>query len=435
MSPPSKDPPEHEFDVFVSHATEDKTYVIPLVLDLETAGVRVWFDSQRIGWGDDLRESIDRGLTNCTYGIVVFSPAFLRKKKWTEYELNGLFAREQVGKRLILPIWHGITRADLIDYSPAFADRVAKNSSSDSRADIVESVLNMLGRADPKREDKPPHGNLAPPLTDSQVANESEAELRAAAHTGDKTAQNRLGDFYRDVQHDPEKALAWYRRSAEQGFAAAQTNIGHLYYSGEGVSRDYKQAMDWFISAAAQGFAPAQFNIGNLYGEGAGVTKDYVQARHWWRKAADQGDSSAQYNMGLLYQHGYGVNKDYEQAMAWLHKALGQGDKDAFNAIRTLRRQIAAEESFVGSPHATVSPDAMALIHDILPQIMKTHKSGDWGKITIDQELLNMRALKNRDWVFSEYPLRGAVVIVQTDGPRESTDVHLKGEEGGPASG
>jgi hypothetical protein len=135
------------FDVFVSHATEDKNYVVPLVKALEAAGIRVWFDQNTLEWGDDLRSSIDRGLANCRYGIVVFSKAFLGKKKWTEYELNSLFALEKVGRKVILPIWHGITRDDLIQYSPAFADRLAKISSTDSYEEIVESLLTMLGRA------------------------------------------------------------------------------------------------------------------------------------------------------------------------------------------------------------------------------------------------------------------------------------------------
>ncbi len=47
---------------------------------------------------------------------------------------------------MILPIWHGITREDLLQYGPAFADRLAKNSIADSYDDIVKSLLEMLGR-------------------------------------------------------------------------------------------------------------------------------------------------------------------------------------------------------------------------------------------------------------------------------------------------
>jgi hypothetical protein len=141
------------FDVFVSHATEDKAYVEPLVKALELAGIRVWFDKITLEWGDDLRPGIDRGLTNCRYGIVVFSKAFLGKKKWTEYELNSLFALEKVGRKVILPIWHGITRDDLIQYSPAFADRLAKVLSTDRHGEIVESLLAMLGRSKAQNKD------------------------------------------------------------------------------------------------------------------------------------------------------------------------------------------------------------------------------------------------------------------------------------------
>jgi hypothetical protein len=135
-----------EFDVFICHASEDKKYVEPLVQALEQVGIHVWFDGITLEWGDDLRPAIDRGIIACRYGIVVFSKAFLRRKKWTEYELDSLFAREQAGEKLILPIWHEITRDDLVQYSPGFADRLAKISSTDTYDEIVRSLLVMLGR-------------------------------------------------------------------------------------------------------------------------------------------------------------------------------------------------------------------------------------------------------------------------------------------------
>ncbi len=134
------------WDVFICHASEDKQYVEPLVAALEAAGIRVWFDKTVLEWGDDLRQSIDRGLIACRFGIVVFSKAFLRKKRWTEYELSSLFALEQTGEKRILPIWHGVTHEDLLQYGPAFADRLAKISSTDTYDSIVASLRSMLGK-------------------------------------------------------------------------------------------------------------------------------------------------------------------------------------------------------------------------------------------------------------------------------------------------
>jgi hypothetical protein len=175
-APFSKEGNGREFDVFISHSSVDKPYVVPLVSALEATGISVWFDKTTMEWGDSLRGEIDRGLAACRYGIVVFSKAFLKKKKWTEHELNALFAREEPGKKVILPIWHGITRDDLIDYSPAFADRLAKNSITDTYADIVDGLLSMLGRlnlASSRASDEPmklPHlaAPVANPIVDAR---------------------------------------------------------------------------------------------------------------------------------------------------------------------------------------------------------------------------------------------------------------------------
>jgi hypothetical protein len=180
----SRDETAKEFDVFISHSSVDKLYVVPLVSALEAAGISVWFDKTTMEWGDSLRSEIDRGLTACRYGIVVFSKAFLKKKKWTEHELNALFAREEPGRKVILPIWHGITRDDLIEYSPAFADRLAKNSVTDSYAAIVESLLSMLGRSHPASSHvsaeplKSPH--LATPVANPIVDARYDAKGRNA---------------------------------------------------------------------------------------------------------------------------------------------------------------------------------------------------------------------------------------------------------------
>jgi hypothetical protein len=76
----SENDSDQRWDVFMSHASEDKGYCEPLAKALEQAGIRFWLDKTALQWGDDLRSAIDRGLRNCRYGIVIFSKAFLRKK-------------------------------------------------------------------------------------------------------------------------------------------------------------------------------------------------------------------------------------------------------------------------------------------------------------------------------------------------------------------
>lgn len=106
---------QKEYDFFVSHATEDKeSFVRPLAEKLNEAGMKIWYDEFELKIGDSLRQKIDEGLINCKYAIVVLSSSFLGKKSWTEYELNGLLSKEMNGVKVILPIWHKVTKDEVL---------------------------------------------------------------------------------------------------------------------------------------------------------------------------------------------------------------------------------------------------------------------------------------------------------------------------------
>ena len=144
-----------EFDVFISHATEDKNdFVDPLARALVAAGLKVWYDEFELRVGDSLNEKINHGLAQSQYGIVVFSPSFF-KKHWTQYELNGFITRQMTGERVILPIWHRITMNEIIEQAPSLADIIALNSSTQSidqiAAEIVEKVIGSTSPGLPLR--------------------------------------------------------------------------------------------------------------------------------------------------------------------------------------------------------------------------------------------------------------------------------------------
>ena len=90
------------WDVFISHATEDKDAVAePLAQGLSRAGLSVWYDRFSLKIGDSLRESIDRGLAESRFGIVILSSSFFAKH-WPSQELNGLAQREVNGQAIRL---------------------------------------------------------------------------------------------------------------------------------------------------------------------------------------------------------------------------------------------------------------------------------------------------------------------------------------------
>jgi hypothetical protein len=118
------------YDVFISHASEDKdSFVRELALRLQEENIQVWYDEFSLKLGDSLRRSIDIGLSRSRFGVVILSKNFFAKQ-WPQRELDGLVARETIhGHRIILPVWHEITREEICRYSPPLADIVAVSSS------------------------------------------------------------------------------------------------------------------------------------------------------------------------------------------------------------------------------------------------------------------------------------------------------------------
>ena len=73
-----------------------------------------------------------------------------------------------------------------------------------------------------------------------------------------------------------------------------------MYSENQGLERNYAKAAEWFLRAAEQGYTAAQFNLGLLYEEGEGVEQDHEEAIKWYRKAAEAGDIDAQSKLELI---------------------------------------------------------------------------------------------------------------------------------------
>ena len=137
-------PEEIGYDAFICHTSEDKDEVVrPLAKALVQMDFSIWYDEFELKIGDSLRQSIDKGLVNSRYGIVVLSKAFFAKN-WPQYELNGLTAREIDGRKVILPIWHNIEKDDVLAYSPPLADRVAVSTKRMSVDEIACALAKVL---------------------------------------------------------------------------------------------------------------------------------------------------------------------------------------------------------------------------------------------------------------------------------------------------
>ncbi len=131
-------------DVFVSHASEDKeTVARPLAAALDGLGVTVWLDELQLTIGDSLRRSIDRGIRSSRFAAVVFSASFFTKG-WTQYELDGIVTRTVAGEQNLLPIWHNVTKDDVLRYSPSLADKLARSTATHTIDEIAREIAAVV---------------------------------------------------------------------------------------------------------------------------------------------------------------------------------------------------------------------------------------------------------------------------------------------------
>lgn len=136
--------PDKKYDVFISHASEDKDEIArPLAEELTKQNFQVWFDEMSLRIGDNLRRNIDRGLVNSRYGVVIISSNFFAKQ-WPQYELDGLVQRQMNEEKVILPIWHKVTKDEVLQNSPSLADLLALNTSFKSIQEIANEIADVL---------------------------------------------------------------------------------------------------------------------------------------------------------------------------------------------------------------------------------------------------------------------------------------------------
>ena len=112
-----------------------------------------------------------------------------------------------------------------------------------------------------------------------------------------------------------------------------------MYEKGTGVPQDYKKARYWYQKSAEQGNAGAQYNLGLMYAKGQDLPHDYKKAVYWYQKSAEQGEATAQLNLGVSYGKGEGVSQDFQRAYVWSNLAAAQGEKNAAN-----NRDLAAKK-------------------------------------------------------------------------------------------
>jgi hypothetical protein len=130
-------------DVFLCHAWDDRGGAAKELHDLlESRGVSVWFSEKDVALGTPLLREIDRGLAKSRVGIVLVTPALLRRLQGegiADKELSALLARD-----LLVPIVHGTTYEALREVSPLLGSRSGLNTIEDTMANVAAKLAELV---------------------------------------------------------------------------------------------------------------------------------------------------------------------------------------------------------------------------------------------------------------------------------------------------
>lgn len=130
-------------DVFLCHAWDDRAGAAKELHDqLESRGVSVWFSEKDVALGTPLLREIDRGLARSRVGLVLVTPALLKRLQGegiADKELSALLARD-----LLVPIVHGTTYECLREVSPLLGSRSGLSTADDTMEDVAAKLAELV---------------------------------------------------------------------------------------------------------------------------------------------------------------------------------------------------------------------------------------------------------------------------------------------------
>jgi TPR repeat protein len=122
-----------------------------------------------------------------------------------------------------------------------------------------------------------------------------------------------------------DSILYWFRKSSEQGFSKAQTNLGIYYYFGDLGVQSYEKAYQLFKQSGEQGDPAALYYQGLALQQGHGVEADFSKGFEYLMRAAKADMPEAQLAVARSYDEGKGIKRDLYQAVSWYARALKTG--------------------------------------------------------------------------------------------------------------
>lgn len=287
--------------IFISYKRANYNQVVKIVKYIESElSEKCWMDIEGIEYRTQFASTICKAIDESKIVLFMYSSMHLNidyENDWTVKELSYAHAKNKIVVLVKLDDSR-LENIFLLNYG-------SKNNVDSKNSVQLEKLVNDIG----KWLGKTPK------------------------HPTEPSAQNDLGKNYyygrNGLELDYTEAVHWFQKSAEQGFANAQYNLGVCYRRGRGVIRDEDEAIKWYLKAAEQGHVDSQYLMGECFERAASYSGDYSEAVKWHKRAASQGHPKSQCAMGYFYKNGLGVKKSKNEAIKWYKLSAEQGNKMA----------------------------------------------------------------------------------------------------------
>ncbi len=154
---------------------------------------------------------------------------------------------------------------------------------------------------------------------------------------GDKNQAGPVGSFFLSLMHlrgngvpkNETLGIELLRFSAEEGYSAAQYQLGQYYLYGHGVPKNKAKAVSYLQAASTDDYR-AIVLLKILKKGSQGEKKDLGRVVAEVRRKAKSGNPQAQYTLGLMYLVGDGVPKDEREELRWYRAAAAKNARAAF---------------------------------------------------------------------------------------------------------
>ena len=290
------------YDIFISYSRKDTAVADRICDAFDRVGISYFIDRQGVGGGFEFPVVLAEAIV-ASKVVLFLASVNSYESKFTNAELT--FAFNEKPKNTILPyIIDGSTMPPALRFIFSSINwRTIESHPIETT--LMDDILKMLGRDALSREVKRPSA-------DDAAQNMQATQLYSLGHG----ALNRK---------EYTKAVEYYRKAADMGYAMAYYDLGYCYANGLGVERDVVEAFKLYRIAAELGSEYAQYAVGFCYANADGVECDYAEAVKWYRRAAEQGLAIAEYALGYSYTNGRGVVKDDVAAKEWFRKSARNG--------------------------------------------------------------------------------------------------------------